>query len=749
VAGLQGDSGAQGPVGPQGSAGPTGNNGTNGAGFNFLGIYNPTASYAANDVVTFAATTTTYNVNLTFSHTACSQGYNCTPGTGSGSAVGTITTNGKIGALHASDIVSFNLTLNDGSHIGVLTPPNAVIADNFGSGMSATATTMSFDFGTYGTQFSFQSTANSPTGQIGQLCLTDNSNCLPAMPAAGMWGIGGNNLWIWSNPSGVQIIATGGTVNTGTSTYIATGPAAAGIAPGAAPWVMMAQAGANGTNGTPGTNGTNGTNGIDGVSIQGPAGSTGATGATGAASTVPGPTGPQGPAGATGTTGLASTVPGPTGPAGAQGAVGPAGVNGTGFNFTGPWSLTNNYKVNDVATFGGTTYVAVLANTNQEPDLTSVPVSSSTNLTFTVTDQLDTITFVLPQSTVAKPWSYPNGIPGMVDGKSASALLIDFGNGYNGSPLEFTIQNGYGGEQWQIPLTQPIFTGDATVWPMVPLTLIPGTYSSAAITACIGCGGGQISIGPYPGTVVVSPVSDVYWNVMAQAGANGTNGLDGINAVGIQGPIGPQGIQGIQGIQGPAGPAGSGSGGSGTPNPFTAASIMGTYTLLMQNTHIKSWQSTPVSCINVNGQPQQYTAGGSSMTREFEFGTLTFDGVSSVSGTMTQHHVFDQAASNASATVSCNAPGTQPTINNGHVVYDPDTVSTGAIGSYVAGNGDGPGTGRWYFNGDGTSYMRLEIGGPPATASGPWTTILIFEWTGGGADGMCGDCGSGTAVLQQ
>ncbi len=249
ISGTNGADGAQGPQGlsgAQGTQGIQGNPGTNGTGFNPRGTWNSATSYAANDVVSYASTAITYNVNLTFTHPQCSQPVGCTPGSGAGSAVGTITTDGTIGVLNASNIVSFNLTLNDGSHTGILTPSNATVT---GTGLSATSTNLLFDYGTWGTQFGF-------SGAAGQLCLTDNSNCFPAMPAAGLWGVGGNNLWLWSNTSGVQAIATGGVAtSSGTSTYVATGPVAAGTVLGTLPWVMMAQAGTNGANGTNGTNG--------------------------------------------------------------------------------------------------------------------------------------------------------------------------------------------------------------------------------------------------------------------------------------------------------------------------------------------------------------------------------------------------------------------------------------------------------------------------------------------------------------
>ena len=74
-----------------------------------------------------------------------------------------------------------------------------------------------------------------------------------------------------------------------------------------------------------------------------------------------GPPGPQGPQGLQGPTGAV----GPAGPLGLQGPTGPqgpAGTNGTGFNFTGPFSNTTSYNVNDATTYNGSTYVATVAN---------------------------------------------------------------------------------------------------------------------------------------------------------------------------------------------------------------------------------------------------------------------------------------------------------------------------------------------------------------------------------------------------
>jgi hypothetical protein len=115
------------------------------------------------------------------------------------------------------------------------------------------------------------------------------------------------------------------------------------------PELEIALNGAVGPQGPAGPAGATGPRG--GVGPQGPIGPTGAAGATGA-------TGAQGPQGATGTQGSM----GLTGPQGPQGPQGPTGTNGTGFNFTGVFSSSTSYNVNDVATYNGSTYVAILAN---------------------------------------------------------------------------------------------------------------------------------------------------------------------------------------------------------------------------------------------------------------------------------------------------------------------------------------------------------------------------------------------------
>lgn len=90
------------------------------------------------------------------------------------------------------------------------------------------------------------------------------------------------------------------------------------------------------------------------------AGSTGATGAQGATGSAGGATGATGPQGATGSPG------GATGPQGATGATGASGPRGA--TFAGTWSSFTTYAIGDIVEYNGSSYAAILAGTNHQPD---------------------------------------------------------------------------------------------------------------------------------------------------------------------------------------------------------------------------------------------------------------------------------------------------------------------------------------------------------------------------------------------
>ena len=198
-------------------------------------------------------------------------------------------------------------------------------------------------------------------------------------------------------------------------------------------WGLLAQAGAPGPIGPNGATGAQGPTGFPGAQgatgAVGPAGPMGPAGSIGAT----GPAGPQGPVGATGAAGPAGMVyrgsysasinygfndavsfggasyisllgsnhgnppdqspaawgllaaqgaTGGVGPAGATGAQGPAGLQGpqgvagpagapgaVGVRYRGAWAFGAAYLTNDVAGYGGTTYLATANSSGAEPDV--------------------------------------------------------------------------------------------------------------------------------------------------------------------------------------------------------------------------------------------------------------------------------------------------------------------------------------------------------------------------------------------
>ena len=358
IVGPTGAAGPQGPQGATGATGPAGVAGTNGTGFNFRGVFNTASTYAVNDVVTFipnsaGANNITYNVNLTFGS--------------AGSMVGTITTDGTIGVLTTSNIVSWSLTLADSpTNSTLLTSGNSA----FNSGIYNTGGQPNNAFTATSTNLTMTYSGGgfwSVSGASGSFCMTDWYNCFGSI-AYGTWDINGDNAYSDSGAGGSQVIGTGGTVATstsaGTSTYVATASVAAGTAiPGTSPWVMMAQAG------TPGTPGATGPQGPIGLSVQGPSG----------------PQGPQGPAGPAG--GGVATPQTPT----------IASLNGT---YSFQYSNLQNY------TWCATAAGGAFSGISFETSLGILTFDGNGNVTMTGTDY-NRVPNPDPTSGCSSPWFLP------------------------------------------------------------------------------------------------------------------------------------------------------------------------------------------------------------------------------------------------------------------------------------------------------------------------------------------------------
>ena len=72
----------------------------------------------------------------------------------------------------------------------------------------------------------------------------------------------------------------------------------------------------------------------------------------------------------TGGTSGSSGSSGTSGTSGSSGSSGTSGSSGSGFTFSGPWTSTTTYNLNDVVTYGGQSYVSIQAgNLNKQPSV--------------------------------------------------------------------------------------------------------------------------------------------------------------------------------------------------------------------------------------------------------------------------------------------------------------------------------------------------------------------------------------------
>jgi collagen type VII alpha len=236
------------------------------------------------------------------------------------------------------------------------------------------------------------------------------------------------------------------------------------------------------------------------------AGSAGAVGANGA----------QGPAGVAGMQGLPGNA-GPVGPQGPQGAQGPAALT-----YTGNYVAANSYGVADAVSYGGSTYVSLVAanhgNTpGQSPSYWAVLAAQGT-----------------------AGMAGPTGAAGPAG--AAGAAGTAGATGPQGPPVAFA-----GG--WLSGSSYKV--GDAV------------NYGGNSFIATAANAGRQPDVSP------------TYWGLLAQVGAAGPVGPAG--PTGLQGPTGypgPQGAVGATGAGGPAGPTGL-PGATGPAGPTGAAGPIG------------------------------------------------------------------------------------------------------------------------------------------------------------------------------
>ncbi|HEX5235973.1 MAG TPA: IPT/TIG domain-containing protein [Silvibacterium sp.] len=230
-------------------------------------------------------------------------------------------------------------------------------------------------------------------------------------------------------------------------------------------------------------------------------GAVGPQGAAGAA----GPTGAQGPIGPAGLTG----PQGPRGLTGAPGAPGPAGANGIGFTFLNAFDPFATYAVNDVVTYQGSSYLAIVANGPNPNGPTPAQNPSWSLMAAAGTPGAAG----LPGPTGATGLTGPRGPIGATGPAGANGIGFTFLNAFDPFAT-YAVNNvvSYNGSSY--------------------IAIVPN--------------------GPNPNGP--APPQSASWSLMAAAGAAGPAGA--VGSTGPQGPMGPAGVQGLMGNTGPAGPAG-------------------------------------------------------------------------------------------------------------------------------------------------------------------------------------------------
>ena len=249
----------------------------------------------------------------------------------------------------------------------------------------------------------------------------------------------------------------------------------------------------------------------------------GGTGATGASGTV----GAQGSVGATG-------LQGATGSTGAMGATGLQGV--AGLSFRGVYSAASSYAVGDAVSYGGSSYVSLLA-----------------------------------------------GNVGQTPGQAPAYWAVLAAQGYSGA-------TGAVGATGSVGLAGTAGATGATGAQGAPVSFAGGwvTSQSYAVGSAVSYGGAS-----YIATAANSgrepDVSPAYWGLLVASGSVGATGL--IGATGLQGPsgypgaTGSQGSTGLQGVVGPVGVTGS-VGSTGVAGPVGATGATGAAGIVYVGTYL-------------------------------------------------------------------------------------------------------------------------------------------------------------------
>jgi hypothetical protein len=703
--GPQGLTGATGTAGPQGPAGPAGASGAQGeAGLVYQGNYSATTNYALGDVVQWQGS----------SYTSLLAGNHGNTPSLSPEQWGLLSAQGPVGLTGATGVAGLQGPQGLPGSVG----PNGPAGPQGLQGISGQAGAQGIPGATGATGLSG---AMGPQGVPGPVGITFQGTYSSTANYALADGVSFNGAGY------VSLVANNH-----------------GNTPDQSPqqWALFAAAGAPGATGPTGAIGVTGATGPMGP--QGPSGPTGATGATGpqgppvanylgnyqssvnyalndavswqgstyvsliagnqgntpslspsqwAVLAAQGPTGAAGAAGPIGLTGA-------TGPAGAAGATGPQGPPVT---FLGQWLIGTPYAVGDAVAYGGSSYIALLANAGREPDVSPL-----------YWGLLAAAGAVGPAgATGATGLQGPTGYPGPAgpagsqgpagSAGSAGAAGATGATGAAG-PVGATGATGAAGATG-LPGTNGTNGTNGAPGP-------PGmTFKGAWVTGYGYAANDAVAYGTPASTYIAlrgnsSSEPDLYpqvWAVLAQAGATGPSGPSGTAAVVTIGTI-TTGAAGTQAAvtnsgtgsaavlnftipQGATGPAGSGGSGGGSTSGIPFASMY----------HAVSDANLYYS---VNSPNASATEIGTAATPA---SALTW----APSGcTATALNVFSEQANTITVTLRAGTPGNM--VDTALVCTASPGVACIASGSVTVPAG---------------SFVDLSIAGASGTTAGVWTAL--------------------------
>jgi hypothetical protein len=130
-----------------------------------------------------------------------------------------------------------------------------------------------------------------------------------------------------------------------------------------------------------------------------------------------------------------SNIKGPTGTQGAQGPQGNPGATGQGYNWKGAWSAATAYVAYDTVSNGGSTYVCILANTNQAPpnvtywSLMAQQGSQGPAGSTGSQGPPGSTGSTGPGGTRGSLWYSGSGAPGTISGQLVNDLYLDIASG--------------------------------------------------------------------------------------------------------------------------------------------------------------------------------------------------------------------------------------------------------------------------------------------------------------------------------